>query len=129
MGTLLEKLTYLSNAVNDIQAAIAEKDIAIDNTVPLEEYGNKIREIKGAIAWADYIAINGYESIGEEDLIAKDIEDVTDLALTDSIEGVDIKAYNTYSAHSVFTEEELVSKEFEDATESMEIRENNYTNL
>lgn len=79
MGTLLEKLTYLSNAVDDIQSAINEKDVNVDDTIPLGEYGNKIREIKTAIAWADYTTMNGYSSFAEQDLVCKDIEEATDI--------------------------------------------------
>ena len=46
MGTLAEKLTYLSNAVDDIQDAINEKGVTVDDTVALGSYGAKIREIE-----------------------------------------------------------------------------------
>lgn len=129
MGTLSEKLTYLSNAVNDIQAAINEKDIIVDDTLPLREYGNKIREIKSALPWADYCVLNGYPSVLEEDLVVKDIQDVTDLAVTGNIEGADIVDYIACSAHPCFTEQDIVCKDVEDATDTIEVAENNYTNL
>lgn len=129
MGTLLEKLTYLSNAVNDIQAAINEKGVIIEDILQLREYGNKIREIKTGLPWADYSILNGYPSVLEEDLVVKDIQDVTDLALTGNIEGANIVDYITCSAHPTFTEQDIVSKDVEDATDTIEIVENNYTNL
>lgn len=45
MGTIVEKLTYLSNAVDDIQAAIIEKGVAVPDTIELAAYGEKIRNI------------------------------------------------------------------------------------
>lgn len=129
MGTLSEKLTYLSNAVNDIQAAINEKDVIVDDTLPLREYGNKIREIKSSLPWADYCVLNGYSSILEEDLVVKDFLDVTDLAVTGNFEGADIVDYIACSAHPSFTEQDIVCKDVEEATDTIEIVENNYTNL
>lgn len=46
MGTIIEKLEYTKLAVDDIQAAINEKKVQCEDTVPLKEYGNKIRAIK-----------------------------------------------------------------------------------
>ncbi|RKI44296.1 hypothetical protein D7V86_03395 [bacterium D16-51] len=46
METIAEKLQYTSNAVNDIQTAINEKGIEVDNSIELGYYGDKIREIK-----------------------------------------------------------------------------------
>lgn len=45
MGTIVEKLTYLSDAVDDIQAAINEKGVEVSDTLPLGTYGDKIRAI------------------------------------------------------------------------------------
>lgn len=46
MGTIIDKLTYTKLAVDDIQAAINEKKVQCEDTVPLNEYGDKIRAIK-----------------------------------------------------------------------------------
>ena len=46
MGTIAEKLAYLSDAVDDIQDAINEKGVTVDDTVVLGNYGNKIRAIQ-----------------------------------------------------------------------------------
>ena len=46
MGTIIEKLEYTKLAVDDIQAAINEKKVQCEDTVPLKEYGDKIRAIK-----------------------------------------------------------------------------------
>lgn len=129
MGTLLEKLTYLSNAVDDIQSAINEKDVNVDDTIPLGEYGNKIREIKTAVAWADYTTMNGYKSVTEEDFVVKDVINVTDLVFTGAMEGVISKDYSTYSGNFAYTEQDLVCKSIEDATDTIEIIQINYTNL
>jgi len=49
MGTTAQKLAYTATSVNDIQAAIIEKGVAVPSTVPLGDYGNKIREISTGI--------------------------------------------------------------------------------
>ena len=46
MGTIVDKLMYLVDAVDDIKDAIGEKGVIVGN-VGLAQYGNKIREIEG----------------------------------------------------------------------------------
>lgn len=46
MGTLADKLAYTKEAVDNIQSAIQEMGVAVDNTVTLAEYPEKIREIE-----------------------------------------------------------------------------------
>ena len=45
MATIAEKLQYTSDAVDDIQAAINEKGVEVDDDIELGLYGDKIREI------------------------------------------------------------------------------------
>lgn len=60
MGTIVEKLTYLSDAVDDIQSAINEKGVEVSDTLPLGTYGDKIREIAGGeIDTSDIMAMWG----------------------------------------------------------------------
>lgn len=70
-------MTYLSNSVDDIQLAISEKNIQIDNATPLGEYGNKIREIKTGVDWADYRTLVACPSITEDDFVVQEYSDVT----------------------------------------------------
>lgn len=44
MGTIAEKLQYTSEAVDDIQAALIEKNISVADTDALKTYADKIRE-------------------------------------------------------------------------------------
>lgn len=97
METIAEKLQYTSNAVNDIQTAINEKGVEIDNTIELGYYGDKIREIK--VYTDDDIIIN-----------LKKISDITDQYNYD-------KVYFSIEAFTAFTEEDLVAKDIEDVTE------------
>lgn len=59
MGTIADKLSYLSDAIDDIQDAINEKGIEVSNTIPLGLYGNKIREIQGGIDTSDIMGMWG----------------------------------------------------------------------
>ena len=45
MGTIIQKLEYTLASVDDIQDAINEKGVDCQDTVPLGEYGDKIRQI------------------------------------------------------------------------------------
>ena len=66
MGSIAEKLTYLSDAVDDIQAAINEKGVEVSDTLPLGTYGNKIREITGGeIDTSDIMAMWGARPYSE----------------------------------------------------------------
>ena len=69
MGTIAEKLQYLSDSVNDIQAAIIEKGVAVGSDVPLGSYGAKIRSIQ--------TGSDDTEDITAEWFIAKAVSDVT----------------------------------------------------
>lgn len=65
MGTIADKLAYLSNAVDDIQAAIIEKGVEVPGTVALGSYGSKIREIQvggGSVDVNDVISAWGAKS-------------------------------------------------------------------
>jgi len=82
MGTIADKLSYLNNAVDDIQQAIIEKGVAVDSSVPLADYGAKIREIEtgGGDGWfGDYRSIDTADfAITEDDVVAADVADISD---------------------------------------------------
>lgn len=82
MGTIAEKLGYLKDAVGDIQQAINDMGVVVDSSVPLEDYGMKIREIAsgGAASWfGDYRTLEAAETvITEDDIVAVDVEDISD---------------------------------------------------
>lgn len=126
MGTIFDKLKYLSEAVNDIQAAINEKKIEVDSTVPLEKYGDKIREIQTGGMWADYITMEAFPAFTEEDIVVKDVSDVTDSVIVGNMEGLKSRDYTTVTAVPAFTEDDIVAKDVEDITDTMVIIRNNY---
>ena len=90
MSTLVEKLEYTKLAVDDIQAAINEKKVQCEDTVPLKEYGDKIRAIKTHqkptfCPWYDFE--NVYYGFDEND-----IKYTTEFELVDKSQ-IDIKEY------------------------------------
>ena len=62
MGTIAEKLLYTSNSVDDIQKAINEKGVEVQDNVPLGEYGEKIRSIPVGLGGSICI----WEDIGQD---------------------------------------------------------------
>lgn len=125
--TLWDKINLLLSSLNDIQAAINEKKVEVDSTVPLSKYGDKIREIQTDSGWKDYITMEAYPAFTEDDLVVCDMEDVTDDVILGNIEGLKSRDYITATATWAFTEEDLVAKDMEDVTETMTIIENTYT--
>lgn len=99
METIAEKLQYTSDAVDDIQAAINEKGVEVDDDIELGLYGDKIREIKvfdgdisAVVMLKDLVDVTDqynynkdcydtekFIAFSENDIIAKDIEDVSSL--------------------------------------------------
>ena len=90
MGTIIDKLTYTKKAVDDIQAAIIEKGVECADSVPLDDYGNKTRDIKTHekptfCPWYDLG--NVYYGFDEND-----IKYTTEFELVDEAD-IDIKEY------------------------------------
>lgn len=80
METITEKLQYTSDAVDDIQAAINEKGVEVDDDIELGYYGDKIREITGGnSAINDFYTIEKFTSFPAENIAAQDVEDVSSL--------------------------------------------------
>ena len=130
MGTLHDKLKYLAEAVNDIQLAINEKKVKVDSKVPLGDYGDKIRAIQTGNLWADYVTIEAFPSFTVDDLVAKDIEDVTDNVIVGDVNGLNSKDYITVtSANFAFTVNDLLTKDVSDITDNITIIEKQYTNI
>lgn len=78
MGSIASKLSYLANSINDIQAAINEGGITVDESIALEEYGNLIRKLaKGSSGVADYIPFDEYTAYTELDIKVATIENVS----------------------------------------------------
>lgn len=81
MGTIADKLSYLNNAVDDIQQAIIEKGVAVDSSVPLADYGAKIRDIEtgGGDGWfGDYRPFEMTDfTIAEDDIVTADVVDIS----------------------------------------------------
>ena len=96
MATIAEKLQYTSDAVDDIQAAINEKGVEVDDDIELGLYGDKIREI------------NAYT---DDDIIIKleEVSDITDQYNYD-------KDYYSVESFTAFTLEDLIAETVEDIT-------------
>ena len=97
METIAEKLQYTSDAVDDIQAAINEKGVEVDDDIELGFYGDKIREI------------NAYT---DDDIIIKleEVSDITDQYNYD-------KDYYSVEPFTAFTLEDLIAETVEDITD------------
>lgn len=126
-GTIWNKLDALLASINDIQLAINEKKVEVDDTVPLRKYGEKIREIETGTGWADYITMEAFPAFTEEDLRVESVEDVTEAVILGEIEGENTRDYITMSATWAFTESDLVAKDVSDITSSMTIIQKTYT--
>ena len=129
MGTLWNKLNSLLTSIDDIQAAINEKKVKVDSTIPLGKYGDKIREIETGGMWADYITIKSFPSFTEKDLKAKIILDVSDSIKIGTMAGIKSRDYITIKSFPSFTEKDLIVKELKDITDTMTITKNTYTTL
>lgn len=96
MGTIAQKLNYLNDAVDDIRAAINEKNVAVDDSVELGYYGDKIRSIEtldtnniiietkefeqlDEFGLNDFYSIKGVEAFPISDVVANSFEEITDL--------------------------------------------------
>lgn len=129
MGTIFDKLNYLTIAVNDIQAAINEKKVEVDSTIPLAKYGDKIREIETGGMWADYITLESFPSFTETDLVPQEFTDVSDVVKIGSLDGLKSRDYITMFSTTAFTETDLIAQEFTDASNTIVIIKNTYTVL
>ncbi len=127
MGTIWNKIDSLLESIDDIQAAINEKKIEVDSTIPLSKYGDKIREIVTDSGWHDYITMEAFPAFTEENLVAKDMEDITDAVILGDIDGMYSRDYITMSATWAFTGEDLVAKDMEDITDTITIIQKTYT--
>lgn len=120
MGTLHDKLKYLAEAVNDIQLAINEKKVKVDSKVPLGDYGDKIRAIQTGNLWADYVTIEAFPSFTVDDLVAKDVKDITDDVILGTVDGFNSQDCISIEVANVpFTEKDLIAKDIEDVTDNV----------
>lgn len=123
MSTLVEKLEYTKLAVDDIQAAINEKKVQCEDTVPLKEYGDKIRAIKTHqkptfCPWYDFE--NVYYGFDETDITYTNEFCILDKPTSDNYD-----FGNTYTA---LTEDNITyTNEFVTATVTPISK--NYTNI
>ena len=129
MGTLADKLSYLAASVDDIQAAINEKQIQVDSTIPLGKYGEKIREIQTGSLWADYISLEAFPAFSQEDLAAKELFDVTGKVIVGAEPGIKSRDYLTLSQSTAFADKDLAAKDVADVTETMAVLQKSYTDL
>lgn len=123
MGTIIDKLEYTKLAVDDIQAAINEKKVQCEDTVPLKEYGDKIRAIKTHqkptfCPWYDFE--NVYYGFDETDITYTNEFYISDKPTSDNYD-----FGNTYTA---LTEDNITyTNEFVTATVTPKSK--SYTNI
>ena len=123
MGTIIEKLEYTKLAVDDIQAAIIEKGVECADSVPLNDYGDKIRGIKTHekptfCPWYDFE--NVYYGFDETD-----IEYTTEFYISDKPTSDNYDFGNTYTA---LTEDNITyANEF--VTVTVTPKSKSYTNI
>lgn len=122
MGSIAEKLTYTSNAVDDIQLAINQMGVEVDKTIALGYYGDKIREIANANGnnIKDFYSIEKFESFSRLDIVSKDIEDVSDLITTGNLDNMDTLDCNTIDYFEAFATSDITSKDIEDVSDLYE---------
>lgn len=96
MGSIADKLSYLANAVDDIQLAITEKNVECDDDVELGLYGEKIR----SIVTSDGLGISDFYDI--EKVIGSTLSDVS----VKSVE--DISGSHTYDSNYLYTISKII---------------------
>ena len=117
LETIAEKLQYTSNAVDDIQAAINEKGVDVDNTVGLGYYGAKIREIKGGLTnFQDYYETEKFDSFSKLDIMPKTISDASDLVITGNLDNLDTLDCLTLGSFEAFAPKDISAKDIEDVS-------------
>ena len=107
MGSIAEKLIYMSDAIDDIQLAINEMGVETDDTVELEYYGDKIRSIKTGA---------GSNDKNCDCFTQKDFNDVSDLVITGNIEEVNTFDCITLDALMAYDIENIILKTIEDVS-------------
>jgi len=118
MGSIAEKLQYMSNAVNDIQLAINEMGVTADDKVELGYYGDKIREIANTNGnnIKDFYKIEKYEGFSKLDLLPKDIKEVSDLVIVGNIANADTFDCITFDAFEPYNLNHIVTETVEDVS-------------
>ena len=117
MKTITEKLQYTSNAVDDIQAAINEKGVKVDDDIELGFYGDKIREITGGYSSIhDFYEIEKFDSFSRVDILQKNINDISDLVITGNLDNLDTFDCITLSSFEAYPFSNILTKDIEDVS-------------
>ncbi len=116
MGSIAEKLTYTINAVDDIQLAIEQMGVGIDDAVELGYYGDKIREIANVNGnnIKDFYVLEKFEGISRMDIMPKTINDVSDLVITGNLDNLDTLDCLTFGSFEAFPSTSISAKDIED---------------
>lgn len=122
MGSIAEKLKYMSNAVDDIQLAITENHIECDDTVELGLYGEKIRQIKNSNGNSikDFYPVEKFIAFTKNDLIVKDVKDVTYESINGQVGDVLFDEYYKVTPYTAFSASDIVARTVEDVTDAYE---------
>lgn len=118
MGSIAEKLTYTINAVDDIQLAIEQMGVGIDDAVELGYYGDKIREIANVNGnnIKDFYVLEKFEGISRMDIMPKIINDVRDLVITGNLDNPDTLDCLTLNSFEAFPSTSISAKDIEDVS-------------
>lgn len=116
MGSIAEKLTYTINAVDDIQLAIEQMGVGIDDAVELGYYGDKIREIANVNGnnIKDFYVLEKLEGISRMDIMPKTISDASDLVITGNLDNLDTLDCLTLGSFEAFAPKDISAKDIED---------------
>lgn len=119
MGSIADKLKYMSNAIDDIQLAITENHVECDNTVELGLYGEKIRLIKNSNGNGikDFYPVENFIAFTKNDLATKTVENVTIEATNGQVGNVIFDEYYKIIPHTAFSASEIVVKTVADVSD------------
>ena len=119
MGTIADKLLYMNNAVDDIQLAINECKVEVDDSVELGLYGDKIREIANSNGnnIKDFYVIEKFDSFSRMELFPKTVEEITDYVIIGSVDGLDSLDCITCQSFISFLAKDIEAKEVVDVSD------------
>lgn len=120
MGSIAYKLQYMSHAVDDIQLAINEMGVGVDNAIELGYYGDKIREIANTNGnnIKDFYEIEKFEGLPKSDISTKNIKDVNDLVIVGGIDSLDTLDCITINPFEAYNTDIITTKTIEDVSDA-----------
>lgn len=122
MGSITEKLMYTLSSVDDIQTAINECKVECGDDIALEYYGDKIREIKNADGnnVKDFYVLEKVTGWTQNDILVKDIEDVTESLIVGSNGDLTSREYYALIGVTGFNEQNIIALPVTDVSNQFE---------